>query len=73
MGLLIAMNRKINYITLFASIFLAFLVSVYLFTPMLDQWAIEKSMTRYCSTVKEEFSGQFYSPAYLCTFIEGIE
>lgn len=65
--------RSINFITLFSSIFLAFIVSLYLFTPILDEWVIEKSLNRYCDTIKEEFTGQFYSPAYLCTFIEGTE
>lgn len=65
--------KNINVITLVSSIFLAFIVSLYLFTPILDEWVIEKSLYRYCETVKEKFAGQFYSPAYLCTFIEGIE
>jgi len=65
--------RSINFITLLSSIFLAFIVSLYLFTPILDEWVIKKSLKRYCDTIKEEFVGQFYSPAYLCTFIEGTE
>lgn len=67
------MNRTINIITLASSLLMAFVISLYLFTPILDDWVLEKSLARYCSKVKEEFSGQFYSPAYLCTFIEGIE
>jgi hypothetical protein len=67
------MNQSLNIITLVSSIALAFLVSLYLFTSSLDEWVIQKSLHRYCGTIKEDFSGQFYSPAYICTFIEGIE
>jgi len=67
------MNRTLNLITLFSSILLAFVVSLYLFTSALDEWVIQKSLKRYCGTIKEDFAGQFYSPAYICTFMEGIE
>lgn len=60
-------------ISLISSILLGAIVAAYLFTPMLDEWVIEKSLRRYCEGVKEAFEGQMYSPAYLCTFIEGSE
>lgn len=67
------MKQQVNHVTLISSIILTLVISLYLFTPLLDQWVIEKSLSRYCQTLKEEFSGETFSPAYLCTFIEGIE
>lgn len=67
------MKHPINIVTLISSVLLASVVAAYLFTPLLDEWVIQKSLRRYCDGVKEVFEGQFYSPAYLCTFIEGSE
>lgn len=67
------MNRSVNLITLSSSIILAGLISIYLFTPVMDEWVLEKSLKRFCGTQKEQFNGEFYSPAYLCTFIEGVK
>jgi|CXWL01.1.fsa_nt_gi hypothetical protein len=67
------LKQPLNTITLLSTIFLTIIVSLYLFTPVFDEWVIEKSLKRFCATQKEEFTGEFYSPAYICTIIEGIE
>lgn len=65
--------QTINTTTLFASLFLALVVSLYLFSSVFDEWVIQKSLKRYCERVKGDFQGEMYSPAYLCSFIEGVE
>lgn len=65
--------QTLNTTTLFASLFLALIIALYLFTPTFDEWVIEKSLKRFCELQKRDFQGEMFSPAYLCTFIEGVE
>jgi hypothetical protein len=53
----------------FLNLFLVFVLAVYLMSSVMDQWIIQKSLKRFCEEQKEIFSGEEYSPAYLCTFL----
>ena len=53
-----------------SSVLLAGVILLYVMTPIFDEWAIEYSLQRFCSVQKEAFEGEFFTPAYLCTFID---
>jgi len=55
------------------AVVLALPIAAYVFTPLLDEWVIEKSIGRFCDGVKEQFTGEEFSYEYLCLFVEGTE
>lgn len=55
---------------LISTVLLAGLILTFLLTPVMDEWALPFVLERYCSHQKETFSGEFFSPAYLCTFLD---
>lgn len=55
------------------NLFLVFVIGLYIFSSAIDEWVIQHSLKRLCSHQKEVFSGEQYSPAYLCTFLPSPE
>ncbi|MDF2378894.1 MAG: hypothetical protein P1V18_01560 [Candidatus Gracilibacteria bacterium] len=52
---------------------LSVLIATYWFTPLFDEFVIEKSLKRLCDGAKEEFTEESYTHEYLCLFMDGSE
>lgn len=60
-------------VSVFVNLFLFFSLGLYFMSSVLDTWVIQHSLNRFCEEQKEVFSGDMYSPAYLCTFLPDSE
>ncbi len=61
-----------NYaiISFVSTVLLASLILLFLMTPIMDEWALPFVLNRYCAHQQEAFQGEFFTPAYLCTFLD---
>ena len=64
------MWKHIAIVTSVSAVLLAGLILIFLMTPVMDEWALPFVLNRYCEHQKEAFSGEFFTPAYLCTFLD---